>query len=311
MKKKIATILLGLTVVLSIVACGNKDNSIEVEEGIIMEDSEEMSTNSSINMTSEEISDILSNITEENAEFYGYCNITDECSMIDDDEGNIVFSSKADVNDAMYYYKDHILVIKGHGAASHEWREIKGFDYEKEIEVVIIDEGITMLEYASFRDCSNLKYVHFPSTLGIIQGELFSECKKLSNVTLPENLYGIYNRAFSGCSSLTEIDIPDTTLVIGDSAFSRCYSLQRVKLPRSVKTYYNFSYGPFQSCSNLSEVEIPDSLEYMSDNIFTYCTNIKKVKLGEIEFTDIQKLNIYLYDNQLSDSQMTFPISAN
>lgn len=327
MKKKIISAIIIATLAVSMTACGSSTedsdskNTEKMTECIeetwteteYMEETNEepKSENVITSMTPEEISDILSNITEETAELYGYCPMAYKSSSITDSDGNVIWTSEAEVNDAMYYYKDHILVIKGHGAAEYKWREISGFDYEKEIEVVIIDEGITMVEPYSFQDCYNLQYVHFPSTLGIIGENTFNGCSKLNNVTFPENILSISYSAFECCNSLTEVIIPDNAS-IGAHAFFNCNNLQMVKFPQGKKEYYKngtSSIEPeiFAYCKNLREVILPDDLKFIHPSIFEGCYNIEKVTLNGIEYTDMQELNVYLYENQMG-LEVTFPI---
>lgn len=321
MKKKIVSAIIIATLAVSMTACGNTSENSDKKDSVeTIESNEEVVTETEIateaddsvtSMTPEEIDNILSSITEETAELYGYCARTDGYTYIEDDNGNIIWKSEADVNDAKYYYKDHIMVIKGHGATEKKWQEIKGFDYEKEIEIVIIDEGITTIADCSFEDCYNLQYVHLPSTLGIIGSSAFKGCEKLNNVTFPDILFTIGHDAFYDCDSLTEVNLPDNAEILKHS-FENCGNLQKVKLPQGITSYTSqtgfLGKGSFASCSKLSEVVLPDNLEYIHYSMFEWCYNIKKVTFNGVEYTDIQQLNMYLYENGLSSTEMTFPI---
>ncbi len=75
---------------------------------------------------------------------------------------------------------------------------------DKEIEQVTIPDGVVIIGYDAFRDCTSLK-----------------------NIDIPNSVENIELWAFVGCTSLQSINIPDSVTGIGWRAFSRSTSLQR------------------------------------------------------------------------------------
>ena len=111
----------------------------------------------------------------------------------------------------------------------------------KEIKELTIPNGVTSIAH-TFRGCSGLTSVTFPSTVKSIGDEAFLGCSGLTSVSIPNSVESIDARSFYGCSNLTSITIPNSVTYIGG--------------------------GSFQNCSNLASITIPNSVEYIGKEAF-------------------------------------------
>ena len=136
-----------------------------------------------------------------------------------------------------WYYKDEVLVITGTGkmdeyiysAGSAPWDGLRN-----QIGCAILDEGVTSIGGAAFKDCRSMTEIVLPSSLTYIDDRVFFGCSNLLQIELPDSVTSIGDYAFSGCSSLRDIMLPDGVMSIGESAFEGCSNLREITLPYSM-----------------------------------------------------------------------------
>ena len=112
--------------------------------------------------------------------------------------------------------------MEHYGYASGEPNMSPWKQYVQDIEIVIIESGITIIGSASFRNCRNLKTVTIPNSVSIIAASAFQNCSRLTSLTIPSSVTGIGQYVFSGCTGLTSVSIPNSVTTIGDGAFNLC-----------------------------------------------------------------------------------------
>ena len=90
------------------------------------------------------------------------------------------------------------LTIKGTGAMSDyldwnsPWRE-----YKDSIKSVIVEEGVTSIGYAAFRDHGHLQHCSLPSTIESIGEEAFCFCFQLMSIEIPDACTWIGTASFN------------------------------------------------------------------------------------------------------------------
>lgn len=91
---------------------------------------------------------------------------------------------------AMYYIDGGVMTIIGTGTVDGHRvpTEIK-----KELNTLVIDEGITEIGHSSFWACKKLKKVVLPNSLREIDDYAFNSCAILSEINLPYNLTSTLN----------------------------------------------------------------------------------------------------------------------
>lgn len=156
---------------------------------------------------------------------------------------------------------------------------IKGFSQCSQIKTLHLPETIYVIDSLCFSgeglDSSivemNLETVHIDSrsNLSVISKKAFSHCTKLSSITLPSEITTIDDKAFYNCQNLTNLEfIQDTNLFeICESAFENCISLTVLILPESLsiirrKAFYN--------CLALEKISLLPSIPpQIASNSFT------------------------------------------
>lgn len=115
---------------------------------------------------------------------------------------------------------------------------------------VTLPEGLTIVDYDAFEDCTALETVILPESIRYIRFSAFENCTSLKSIDLPSGLISIGMCAFRGCTSLTEVDIPDGVTSIDMEAFEGCENLERVSVPDSViRTSLN---DCFEGCEKIN-----------------------------------------------------------
>lgn len=207
----------------------------------------------------------------------------------------------------------------------------------KEVNDLVIPEGVTDISDKAFYRCESLTSVTMPKSLRSIGKNAFYECSNLASVIIPNGLTSIGKYAFRNCSNLASVTIPNSVNTISDYAFQGCISLSKVTLPASLsnmgtQVFYGctglkevvISEGAstiggsaFRKCENLSTVTIPSSLTRIGSSAFEGCTGLTAVHIKDIpawckiEFGKNQSNPLYyakdLYINDKKTTDIVIP----
>jgi len=187
---------------------------------------------------------------------YAEDNITTNYEIKDKEEWDV--SEKRDKSIIVRWdYSDKKITISGSGKMMTITGEEAFWDkYEKYVEKIQIDEGVTSIGYNEylFSYCDKLVELKIPSTLKVVTG--FKGCSKLKEVVIPSGVEKIGSCAFQDCKSLEKVNIPNTVTTISNDSFAGCSSLESIDIPSSVTS---FSGESFMNCIKLKSVNI-DSL---------------------------------------------------
>lgn len=191
------------------------------------------------------------------------------------------------------------------------------FAKNKDLETVVISEGITEIKAQAFLRCESLKTVVLPSTLTKIGKNVFKDVPEDCVVYVPNNdvlelVRNVFNGIVKGVllsdtsdygfevisketaeakitaytGTDTEIKIPDKCELEGKT-YSVAYieadvfkasKVTKVEIPDSVLGIGN---GLFADCAELESVKLPKRLTKISDSAFENCVAIKNVECGE------------------------------
>ena len=149
--------------------------------------------------------------------------------------------------------------------------------FDKEINTVIVEEGVTSIGDYAFALQDNLTWVDLPDTLVSIGVEAFWSCR-ITEIDLPDSVRTIRDNAFSSCGSLRRVKLPAGIGGIEFGVFQNCYSLKDITLPDTVRTIGDYS---FSGCSGLKEIIFPASVKYISDSAFADCSKLVITLQGE------------------------------
>ena len=117
------------------------------------------------------------------------------------------------------------LTIEGSG----EIEEAKWDKERKDIEKIVIKDGITTIPDSAFRDCNNLIKVDLPNSISAIGKNAFRGCRSLQEINLPNNLVSIKEEAFAE-TGIISINIPASVKAVTSSVFHDTFQLQAVEV---------------------------------------------------------------------------------
>ena len=108
--------------------------------------------------------------------------------------------------DGNWMLKGNTLTVSGNGemTAPPDWAV-----NNKNVEVIIINEGITSIRDGAFNGYSALYSVTLPNSLQEIGSGAFNYCTSLTSITFPPNVQRVALSVFNGCTNLQRIDLPD------------------------------------------------------------------------------------------------------
>ena len=202
---------------------------------------------------------------------------------------------------------------------------------------VTIPDGVTLIGYYAFYECTSLASVTIPDGVKTIYDYAFRSCSSLTSVEIPDSVTSIRDETFYGCESLISVRIPDSVTLIGEDAFYGCTSLTGIyvddnnsiyssdewgvlfnkkktqlllapgglsgpyRIPDSVNTICDYA---FESCTSLISVVIPTSVTTIGSGAFRFCTNLGKITfmgdapiIGELAFNSVDASAYYFADN--------------
>ncbi|MBE6573110.1 MAG: hypothetical protein E7652_01815 [Ruminococcaceae bacterium] len=207
--------------------------------------------------------------------------------------------------DVEWFYGDNTLVISGEGKMGDygdddiaPWTK-----YNKEIEEIVVEEGVTSIGGSAFYHCTGLTSVMIPDSVTSISDSAFYSCERMTNVAIPDSVTSIGGSAFSWCTGLTSVTIPDSVTSIGGSAFYHCTGLTSVTIPDSVTSIGD---GAFYSCESLTSVTIPDSVTSIGDEVFSSCDSLTSVTIPD----SVTSIGSFAFSHCDSLTSVTIPDSV-
>ena len=122
----------------------------------------------------------------------------------------------------------------------------------KNIEEIIIDEGVTKIYPKAFSDFTNLKKITIPSTVEIIKPETFSNLANLEIVNISEGLKRIEAYAFENCNKIKNIVIPHSIDFVSLHAFEG-HNLDTLTIPSWFISFVERIFGKYTESISLDD----------------------------------------------------------
>lgn len=146
----------------------------------------------------------------------------------------------------------------------------------KQLETVVLPEGLTSLGTLTFYGCSLLKSINIPEGITSIPHHIFFGCSSLKAIELPQSLTEIAESAFY-MSGIEDITIPANVLTIGDRAFSQCWALQSIVLSEGLT---DIGQEAFIN-TGLKSVRIPGSVTSLGYKAVGGCHHLNVIYVSE------------------------------
>ena len=192
---------------------------------------------------------------------------------------------------------------------------------------------VTILDIASFKDCTSLTNVTIPKSIIKMGEDLFLGCSNLDSVylcnvsdrsdssklrissdgTIPKLFFfDEQSKTINDYTgSVTEVKIPSKingvdVRVVGYGAFMDCTELTSVEIPDGV---ISISINAFRNCPSLESIKIPESVSFIGSSAFwgtKYLENFKDID-GFVIINDI----LYKYKEQSNVTDVTIPDNIN
>ena len=179
---------------------------------------------------------------------------------------------------------DGVLTISGTGDMwDFGYDYPSWYDYMDQIQVCVIEEGVTSIGDYAFYECGQLVSVEIPDGVACIGMGAFTYCRSLTSVELPDSVTSMDQYAFAGCSRLESVRISAGLSNIAFGAFGECYALREVTIPESVTAIEMYA---FKDCTNLETIYYGGSLsEWNRITIYDYNEYLDKASIicGEAE----------------------------
>ena len=142
--------------------------------------------------------------------------------------------------------------------------EAHAFESCVELTELTIPASVTTIGVGAFANCSALTKVTFAATseLKNIEQNTFYKCTSLASITIPAYIDTIGTAAFFGCEKLASITVEgnadgtEGTQIIGAQAFQNCKALATLKLPMSVASIGELAFAGSENLY-MSGVECP------------------------------------------------------
>ena len=118
----------------------------------------------------------------------------------------------------------------------------KKLNSAKDIEFIVIPEGVTEIAPETFKDFGALTRITIPLSVTDIGDKAFFYCTSLTHIVIPDGVKTIGKMAFWHCVSLRSAFIPDSVTEIGIRAFYGCISLTKA-VYKTITYSYNKYYA--------------------------------------------------------------------
>ena len=283
MIKKILSIILTLTVLLSVVPMRVIADEIVLGDAITWEISDDGTLTINGTGAINPVSNYKSFWESEYNDVIKKLVVNDGITEI----GGYVFSKLTNLNEATI--ADSVKVIS-YGV----------FSQCTALKTVSLPSEMTTISTHAFSGCTSLENINMPKTLTNLHDMAFNNCSSLKSIDIPEGLEEIRSQTFANCTSLTEVTIPSTVTSISDNVFSGCTSLKSITLPKSANYLSDYALAGME---NLEEISLYGDLGQLQLIDGGLATNAKFILYpakmeGTLDLpSTISSLSAYAFNN--------------
>lgn len=177
---------------------------------------------------------------------------------------------------------------------------LAAFACAKNLETIVLPEGLKTIETTAFAECTALKELTLPQSLTSLESNVFMGCTSLATMVIPESITTLENNLFYQCTGLKNVTLPSTVTKIPYYFFLGCTSLEQVVLPDTVTV---IDREAFEGCTSLKTVNIPAGVTSIGSEAFNGCASLQNVTLPE----GLTSLGASAFEGCASLTGMTVP----
>ena len=160
--------------------------------------------------------------------------------------------------------------------------------YDCSFTSVTIPDGVTIIKYSAFQNCTDLTEVTFGNSITTIENTAFYYCTSLKQVTIPKSVTNIGGNVFGFCTALTHINV---------DAANTAYSSENGVLFNKDKT----TLLRYPVAKPGATYTVPKSVTCIGENAFGQCTALKELTLSE----NVSKIESYAFEDFAAITKMT------
>lgn len=160
--------------------------------------------------------------------------------------------------------------------------------YDCSFTSVTIPDGVTIIKYSAFQNCTDLTEVTFGNSITTIEYSAFYYCLSLKQVTIPKSVTNIGVNVFFYCTALTHINV---------DAANPAYSSENGVLFNKDKT----TLLRYPAAKPGTTYTVPKSVICIGENAFGQCTALKELTLSE----NVSKIESYAFEDFAAITKMT------
>ena len=160
--------------------------------------------------------------------------------------------------------------------------------YDCSFTSVTIPDGVTIIKYGAFQNCTELTEVTFGNSITTIEYSAFYYCLSLKQVTIPKSVTNIGVNVFFYCTALTHINV---------DAANPAYSSENGVLFNKDKT----TLLRYPAAKPGTTYTVPKSVTCIGESAFGQCTALKELTLSE----NVSKIESYAFEDFAAITKMT------
>lgn len=175
------------------------------------------------------------------------------------------------------------------------------FKGNRNIESVVIENGMRTIGASAFYNCSKLTSVTVPESVTSFGISAFQGCRALATVNIPAAVTAIPDFCFTYCRAITDIALHDGIRTIGESAFAGT-ALTTARIPDGTVSVGRYAYS---GMSDLTEITVGRGVTSLG--AYAFSGNEKLTTVTFAEGGALRTIGTYCFYNDAVLNHIAIP----